>query len=91
MRQMEFDKLVAGDIIYNPDEENEPWTVAAYSMRHKTFLLLCGRHELSLAEKGRWLVMAMLPDELCLALADSMNFKVARIFNPAKWERQNAE
>ncbi|MDP3697767.1 MAG: hypothetical protein Q8R55_07210 [Candidatus Taylorbacteria bacterium] len=89
MRQMEFEKLEPGDIVYNSGREDESWTVVAPYLRHETFLLAYGRHELTSQTRRLWLIMAMLPDRLCLELADYMDIRVGRIFDPLKWEKES--
>lgn len=90
MRQIEFVKLEPGDIVYNLGREDEPWTVVAPYLRHETFLLAYGRHELTARTRRLWFVMTMLPDKLCLELADCMDIRVGRIFDPLKWEKESS-
>ncbi len=89
MRQMEFEKLKPGDIVYNPGREDEPWTVVGAYKKHETFLLVYGRYELTERTKRLWLIMAMLPDRLCLDIADFMDLRVGRIFDHLKWEKES--
>ena len=89
MREIEFRKLEVGDVVFNPGYENEPWTVVAPSKRHDTFLLLYGRHNLTPTDERLWLIMAMIPDKLCLEIADYRGVRVGRIFDPQKWSKES--
>lgn len=88
MRQIEFEKLEPGDIVYNSGREDEPWTVVAPYLGYETFLLARGRYELTARTRRLWLIMAMLPDRLCLEIADSLDLRVGRIFDHLKWEKE---
>ena len=88
MREIEFIKLKPGDIVYNPGHETDPWTVVVPYSRYNELLLLCGRHEVTSRGKRFWFTMSMLPDELCLNVAEHMGFRVGRIFNLLIWEKE---
>lgn len=88
MRDIEFRELKPGDIVYNPGQENELWTVASYFPRHDTFLLLYGRHILTKWGKFFWRFIVRLSDETCLGVADYMDLRIARIFDTQKWEKE---
>ena len=88
MRQIEFEKLRLGDIVYTPPMKDEPWTVTAYYPRHETFLLLSGRHKLTRRIRRLRSIVVRLPDRFILEIADQMDVRICRVFDPQKWEKE---
>ncbi len=88
MREIEFKKLEPGDIVYNSGQKDDPWTVVSFFSRHDTFLLVQGRHEVSERTRRFWWIMTLLPDKLILDLAEHMDLRIGRIFDPQKWDKE---
>ncbi|MBI3274136.1 MAG: hypothetical protein HYZ69_03250 [Candidatus Colwellbacteria bacterium] len=86
MRDIEFRELKVGDFIFSGCD-NDVWTIASPFPRHKTFILLQGRWHFKLGGKIFWSVVARLPDKMCLEIADCLEVRIARVFNPAKWTK----
>ena len=61
MREMEFKRLVPGNIIQPLNKPEDPWTVVAWQSRKKTLLLSKGKQQLTMWYRIMWFVMAMLP------------------------------
>jgi len=91
MREMEFKKLIPGDIIQPLNKPEDPWTVMVWQPRNKTFLLIQGRRQLTRWSKIIWFIMARLPDRECLAMTDSRDIRVARIIDPQNWEMEQKQ
>lgn len=91
MREIEFRQLKPGEVIFNTEYRDEPWTVVAPFKRYDTFLIVKGREEVSERTARLWLILTILPDRLILDLAEHMNLRVRRIFNPQKWEKETNE
>ncbi len=75
-----------GDYI-NSGNSDDLWTVLCPFPRHNTFLLMQGAFQLSRQERWFWSLVVRLPDTTCLHVADMLEVRVARVFDPQKWTK----
>lgn len=83
---MEFCQLKPGDYVHdgNPDDL---WTVVCPFPRHNTLFLMKGAFQLSRQERWFWSLVVRLSDTACLYVADMLEVRVARVFDPKKWTK----
>ncbi len=84
MREIEFRQLKTGDYVHDGNA-NQPWTVICPFPRHDTFLLVREKCRITVPKKWFWSVVVRLPDRACLAVADMLEIRIGRIFDPQKW------
>ncbi len=87
MREMEFRQLKPGDFVYSSTPE-DLWTVVCPFPRHDTILLIQGRYLIARWVKWFWSLVVRFPDTTCLAVADTLDIRVARIIDPQKWTKR---